>query len=413
MARDRAWRLAGIMTLNDTDSIGLASEDRPLRIGVIGTGFVSSHFVMALAKREDYRLGKVLTRRPLASCTGYPRTDALTDSLDELIEHSDIVFECTGDVGYAAASIERLLAAARPVVTLNAEFHATLGSHFVGRGIVTEAEGDQPGCIAALHEEAMALGFKPLVYGNMKGFLNKTPPPEDMKYWAEKQGCSVPMVTSFTDGTKVQIEQCLVANGLGAGIAKEELSGLPTDDLQFASQELGALAEKLGYPLSEYVLGRKLPHGVFVVARHDEEQRDALRYFKQGEGPYYLLAKNYIMVHLEVLKTIDRIRRGETRFLDNGAQPAISVAALAKRALKPGEIVERGCGSFDLRGICVNIADRPDHLPICLANDMRVKTAIEPGQMLTMADVELPDSEALTIWQSIEGKALAGKLRAS
>jgi predicted homoserine dehydrogenase-like protein len=383
------------------------------KIGVIGTGFVSRHFVHELARRPHYELGKVLTRRPLGSCGEYPREDALTASIDELIEASDLVFECTGDVPYAAANLGPVLDAGKPVVTLNAEFHTTVGSHFVDRGLLTEAEGDQPGCLAALHEEAVAMGFQPLVYGNMKAFLNRNPSPEDMKFWSDKQDYSVPMVTSFTDGTKVQIEQCLVANGLGAGIAKEELSGLPTDDLQFASQELGALAEKLGYPLSEYVLGRKLPHGVFVVARHDEEQRDALRYFKQGEGPYYLLAKNYIMVHLEVLKTIDRIRRGETRFLDNGAQPAISVAALAKRALKPGEIVERGCGSFDLRGICVNIADRPDHLPICLANDMRVKTAIEPGQMLTMADVELPDSEALTNWQSIEGKALAGKLRAS
>ena len=42
------------------------------------------------------------------------------------------------------------------------------------------------------------------------------------------------MVTSFTDGTKVQIEQCLVANGLDAGIAKEDLIGLETGDLKHA-----------------------------------------------------------------------------------------------------------------------------------------------------------------------------------
>lgn len=384
------------------------------RIGVIGTGFVSRHFVHELARRADYELGKVLTRRPFDGCTEYPRQNALTDSIDQLIEESDVVFECTGDVAYAASTVGPLLDAGKPVVTLNAEFHATLGSAFVGRGILTEAEGDQPGSIAALREEATALGFKPLVYGNMKGFLNKNPTSSDMKYWAEKQGCSIPMVTSFTDGTKVQIEQCLVANGLGAGIAKEEMLGLQTDDLKYAGDELAAAAERAGFPISDYVLGRKLPHGVFIVARHEDIQADALRYFKQGDGPYYLLAKNYIMVHLEVLKTIDRIcRRGDTQFLDNGAKPRVSVAAVAKRDLKAGEAIKRGCGGFELRGICVNIADRPGHLPICLANDLRLKTSVEEGQVLTFADVDIPDTPALQMWKAIERKALTLDRRAS
>lgn len=390
-------------------------NDQPRqRIGVIGTGFVSRHFAYALAHRSDYELGKVLTRRPLESCREYPNQDALTDSIDQLIDESDVVFECTGDVAYAASTIGPLLDAGKPVVTLNAEFHATLGSAFVGRGILSEAEGDQPGCIAALKEEAVALGFDPLVYGNMKGFLNKNPTPEDMRYWAEKQGCSIPMVTSFTDGTKVQVEQALVANGLGAGIAQEEMLGIPTDDLKFAGDELAAAAERAGFPISEYVLGRKLPHGVFIVARHEEIQADALRYFKQGDGPYYLLAKNYIMVHLEVLKTIDRIcKRGDTQFLDNSAKPRIGVAAVAKRDLKAGEAIERGCGGFELRGICVNIADRPGHLPICLANDLRIKTSVEEGQVLTMDDVELPETEALAMWKTIERQALTLDRRAS
>lgn len=390
-------------------------NDRPnQRIGIIGTGFVSRHFAYALARRTDYDLGKVLTRRPLQSCSDYPHQDVLIDSIDQLIDESDVVFECTGDVAYAASTIGPLLDAGKPVVTLNAEFHATLGSAFVGRGILSEAEGDQPGCIASLKEEAVALGFQPLVYGNMKGFLNKNPTPDDMTYWAEKQGCSIPMVTSFTDGTKVQIEQALVANGLGAGIAQEELLGIPTDDLTYAGNMLATTAENTGHPISDFVLGRRLPHGVFIVARHDTIQADALRYFKQGDGPYYVLAKNYIMVHLEVLKTIDRIcRRGDTHFLDNSANPRVSVAAVAKRDLRVGDHIERGCGGFDLRGVCVNIADRPRHLPICLANNLRVKASVDEGQILTMDDVELSLSEALEIWTAIEHKALTMDSQAS
>ena len=388
-------------------------QDSRLRIGVIGTGFVSRHFVHELARRPGYGLGKVLTRRPLDSCREYPRQDALTTSLDEMIEASDIVFECTGDVPYAASTVGPVLDAAKPVVTLNAEFHTTVGSHFVDRGLLTEAEGDQPGCLAALHEEAVSMGFSPLVYGNMKAFLNRNPSPEDMKFWADKQDYSVPMVTSFTDGTKVQIEQCLVANGLNAGIAKEDLIGLETGDLKHAAQELGKAADDAGFPISEYILDRGLQHGVFVVARHDDAQKQPLMNFKFGEGPYYLLIKDYCLVHLEVFKTIERIARGGQALLNNSNKPRVGVAAVAKRDLSPGTVIERGCGSFDLRGICVNLADRPDHLPICLANDLEVTRPITAGEVLTSDDVDMPETEALKIWKTIEHEALSLDRRAS
>lgn len=384
-----------------------------VRVGVIGTGFVSSHFVIELLRRRSYKLGKVLTRRPLVSCQDYPVSEALTNSLDELVDHSDVIFECTGDVPYAASTVGPALAAGKPVVTLNAEFHTTLGSHFVDQGLLTEAEGDQPGCLAALDEEARAMGFTPLVYGNMKAFLDRNPSPEDMRFWADKQDYSVPMVTSFTDGTKVQIEQCLVANGLNAGIAQEDLIGLETGDLKHATEELGKAADKLGFPISEYILDRGLQHGVFIVARHDQAQSQPLQNFKLGEGPYYLLVKDYCLVHLEVFKTIDRVMREKRPLLNNSSIPRISVASVAKRDLAPGDVIERGCGSFDLRGICVNIVDRTDHLPICLANELRIKCPVPAGQVLTTSDVEMPETEPWKIWKGIQGPILGSCRKAS
>jgi predicted homoserine dehydrogenase-like protein len=383
------------------------TKEAKIDVGVIGTGFVARHFTYELERRRGYRLAKVLTRRPLDRCPDFPRPDALTDSLDAVIAASDVIFECTGDAFYAARTVPRVLDAGKPVVTLNAEFHATIGSHYVERGLLSEAAGDQPGCLAALAEDAVATGFAPLVYCNMKAFLNRNPSPEEMRYWAERQDYSVEMVTSFTDGTKVQIEQCLVANGLGAGIAKEDLIGLETRDLKVAAAELGAVADRLGHPISEYILDRGLQHGVFIIARHDERQATPLRNFKLGDGPYYVLIKDYCLVHLEVFKTIERLVRERRPLLNNGALPRVSVASIAKRGLKPGEVIERGCGSFELRGTCVNIADRPGHVPICLASRMRVRRRVEPGQLLTVDDVELPETEALAAWQAIERRVLA------
>lgn len=382
-------------------------HDRPpLRVGVIGTGFIARHFVRELLRRSEYRLGKVLTRRSLDFCADFPYGDALVNELDAVIESSDIVFECTGDPHYAATTVGAVLDAGKPLVTLNAEFHATIGSNFVHRGLLSEADGDQPGCLASLHEDAMAMGFTPLVCANMKAFLNLDPTPEEMDYWAKRQNYSLEMVTSFTDGTKVQIEQCLVANGLGMDIAKEGLIGLPTADLEAAATKLGGIAERHGAPISDFILDRSLPHGVFIIARHDSGQETPLRNFKMGDGPYYVLVRDCCLVHLEVFKAIERLMREGRPLLNNSAQPTTSVASIAKRELKPDDRIERGCGSFDLRGECVRISDRPDHLPICLAKDVRIRRRVERGQVLSMDDVELPESEALSAWMAIRDRQL-------
>src|SRR5690606_28580474 len=133
----------------------------------------------------------VLTRRSLQTFNDFPLPDLLTNSLDDLIDHSDLIVECSGDVFNGTEVIERAFEAGLPVVTVNAELQVTTGSYLAAKGFITEAEGDQPGSLAALREEALQMGFKPLVYGNMKGYLNHNPLPEDMVYWARRQGISV------------------------------------------------------------------------------------------------------------------------------------------------------------------------------------------------------------------------------
>src|SRR5690606_20130044 len=166
----------------------MKSNKRPLpRVGLSGTGFIARSFAhMVMKHAPEMRLDKVLTRRDPALLADFPTHGSVTDSIDELVEGSDLVFECTGDVLHSTLVVERALAAGRPVVTMNSEFHVTTGSYFADRGLLTEAEGDQPGCLAALRENMLAMGFSPLVYGNMTGFLTPTPTPHDMAAWSSK-----------------------------------------------------------------------------------------------------------------------------------------------------------------------------------------------------------------------------------
>lgn len=348
---------------------------------------------------------KVLTRR--AGKLEGVDSSLVTQSLQEMVDSSDIVVECCGDVARAAEVIEAAFAANKPVVTMGAEFHVTLGSYFADKGLLTEAEGDQPGCIAALNEEVMGMGFEPLVYGNIKGFLNHIPSMEEMTFWSERNGISLGQVTSFTDGTKLQIEQALVANGLGAGIAKRGLLGPKDEELDVSAGNMGRAAKGLGHAISDYVLNRTLPAGVFVVGEHHYASPDVLRYLKLGEGPYYTIMRPFHLCHLEMFKTLHRVANGGGVLLNNSAAPTINVAAVCKWDIKPGSVITVGAGGFDVRGEAVTYSDAPQAVPIGLLSGARVKGRMMRGQTVNWSDVELPDNTASRIGKVLHENRLA------
>jgi predicted homoserine dehydrogenase-like protein len=372
---------------------------KPARIGLVGTGPMATSFARMVARhRTDMVISSVLTRRQPFDAIGFPLDGVLTDSLDQMVERADVVVECTGDVAHGTAASERALNAGLPVVTMNAELHVTTGTHLAGLGRFTEAEGDQPGSIAALQEDAVAMGFKPLVYGNMKGFRNPNPTPHDMAYWAERQGISIPNTTGATDGTKVQIEQVLVANGYGATITQQGLDGPASESLAEAAVALARRAEDIGIAIADYVLAVKwAPTGVFLVCRHDDDMAGLLNYFKLGPGPYYLLVKPYHLCSLEIAKTVRRMVDGGEVLLNNGIRPTLSVGAVAKRALVRGQKIERGSGGFDFRGEALKIAESPRHVPVGVIRDAVMTRDVEPGQLITFDDIDIPDSHCLQL----------------
>ena len=373
-----------------------------VRIGIAGTGFIGGGLLMALEHRSDMRATAILTRRPKNARAELPRADLCTDSLAELLEHSDVVVECSGDVLHATDIVDAAARAGKPVVTMNAEFHVTTGSYFVGRGaLLTEAEGDQPGSLAALAEEARGMGFRVLVYGNRKGYYHPDPPLDQMQFWAERQRLSLDQVTAATDGTKLQIEQALVANGLNATLARDGMLGVECDTLEQAGQYLAEKATQLGRPIADYTLAPKAVAGIFVACEADPRQQPFLEYFKLGPGPFYVLVRNYHLCHLEIAKTIRRLREGQPALLNNSKAPTISVAAIAKRTLNPGDRIHKGIGSFDLRGEAVHMDAHPEHLPIGLVTDAVVTRRVDAGQCMTFDDVEIPESLALQAWRAI------------
>ncbi len=376
-----------------------------VKIGIIGTGFIAKGLLDLIISKGEHQISNILTRSNIDTREDFLKKH-LTNSTQKLIDNSDIVIECSGDVIHATEVINEVMKHNIPVITMNTEFHVTVGSYFIDKGFITEAEGDQPGCIAALNEEAISMGFKPLVYGNIKGFLNNNPTEEDMKYWSKKSNISLNMVTSFTDGTKVQMEQAFIANGLNATILKQGLTGLEGLNINSHGNELAKRAEELGEKISDYVISSEGPPGVFLTATHDQEQKQALQYYKMGNGPYYTLIKGYHLPHLEIYKTIQRVINSGKILLNNSENPTISVAGITKKDLHIGHKIKKAIGSFDIRGEAIKINEYKNHIPIGLINNVVLKRDVKKGDIITFEDVEIPHNLAIEIWNKIIKKSL-------
>ncbi|QFK73206.1 NAD(P)-dependent oxidoreductase [Pradoshia sp. D12] len=378
------------------------------RVGIIGSGFIGKGLVNALHLFNDIEVTKVLTRSRVDTRGDYRYPDLLTHSVDEVIEHSDVIVECTGDVLFGTDMIAKVMEAGIPVVTMNTELQVTTGSYFAKRGYITEAEGDQPGCLAALRENVLQMGFEPMVFGNIKGFLNPNPSPKDMLYWSNRNKISLEMVTSFTDGTKVEFEQTLVANGLNTKFLPSGIMGISAEDLQEGANALALEADQLGYPISDYVLSSKAPAGVFITAKHldMQGQRNALQYMKLGDGPYYTIIQPFHLCHLEVVKTIRRVFEKKEVLLNNSCFPSYSMGSIAKKKLNIGTVINRGIGSFEVRGKALKIEDEPNHIPIGLLDSVRIIKPVEEGEILTFSHVEIDDSLAYRAWMEIKEQSI-------
>jgi predicted homoserine dehydrogenase-like protein len=373
------------------------------RIGIVGTGFIASGLRHLIQASSDFVTSKILTRRPLNSLNDHP-SGVLTSSINELVDNSDIVFECSGDVVHATEVVLAATNAKKKVVTLNAEFHTTTGSYFVRRGdYVTDADGDQPGCLARLKQEIIGMGFEPMAYVNIKGFINLNPERKEMEYWSGQQGIRLEQVVSFTDGTKLQIEQTLVANGLGATIAPGGMTGARVESLTDMDY-LVRIAEQAGQAVSDFTLCKGAPPGVLIVAKNKEADRLG-KYIvgplKTTEGLAYVMLRPYHLCHLEALNTLRRVVAGEGMLINNSANPQFTITAVAKGKIARGSVIEKGAGGFDVRGVAAKISTNKNAVPVCLLQNTKVIRDIEPGQIVCFEDVEMPESNALNFYSQI------------
>jgi predicted homoserine dehydrogenase-like protein len=200
------------------------------------------------------------------------------------------------------------------------------------------------------------------------------------------------MVTSFADGTKVSVEQALVANATGMTVHRRGMLGRDfrghVDELttQYDVEELRAMGGAV-----DYVVGTTPGPGVYVLAEHDDpKQRHYLELYKLGTGPLYSFYTPYHLCHFEVPTTVARVALlGDPAI--RPLAPHVDVVTVAKTDLAAGSVLDAP-GGYHYYGEAESAAvtHRDALLPLGLAEGGRLLRAVAKDEVITHADVELP-----------------------
>src|SRR3989344_2711897 len=236
----------------------LTHTDKPIEVIVVGLGFMGFGFTSATRNLPGIHVSLLISRRPKESAKylkdhGFEKVKvqnnlgkikefsqkggiSISDDINLLEKYDNqVVIEMTGTVDYGTEVALKTLKAGKHLVTMNPELEETVGTELKKiadkKGLViTDVLGDQPGSLIRLVNHAKLMGFKVLVAGNMKRYMDRHATQVQMKPWADDKGLAVRQTVSFTDGTKQSIEMNLVSNYFGMKILKPGMKGPRIED---------------------------------------------------------------------------------------------------------------------------------------------------------------------------------------
>jgi predicted homoserine dehydrogenase-like protein len=409
-----------------------AAEGKPIRVGMIGCGFMGSGIVLQVATAiQGMEIVAIAVRKPdqakqafidagqgddVTFCETARDVEAAIARGKRAITEDpaavgaaagiDAIIEVTGAMDYPLTGVLPAIESGKHVVLMNPEIDGTVGPLLKTKAdkagvVISNADGDQPGVEMNLWRFVKGIGVKPVLCGNIKGLQDPYRNPTTQKGFADKWGQNVHMVTSFADGTKVAYEQAVVANATDMRVAKRGMIGPdptnmdPTQPLRNLEEYLPMFAPHLDPDkpgIVDFVVGARPGPGIFVIGHHDHpRQQHYLNLYKLGAGPYYLFYTPWHLCHFEVPWTVARaVLMNDATITPLGA-PRVSVGVQAKIDLKAGDTLD-GIGGYKTYGVAENypVFSAEQLLPMGLSEGAKLKRDIPKDQIITMADVDVP-----------------------
>lgn len=401
------------------------AEGNPIRTGLVGCGQMGSglvHVTRRMEGLETVAIADVDLARPrkVLEDLGIPgdricqtnrkseAEDVLRDGKYLLTEDAlllpqldglEAVIEATGMTEIGAEVAWTGITHGRNIVMLNVETDVTVGvllDRLARRSgsVYTVAAGDEPAVCKMLSDFSRTMGFEVVCLGKGKNNpINLEITPDMCRAEAEGKGMNPKMLASFIDGTKTMVEMAAVSNatGLVPDVAGMHGPCVELEDLKrvFIPASDGGILSRKG--CVDYSTGKIAP-GVFAIVTTDEPRiRNDMRFVSMGDGPYYLFYRPYHLCNIETpIAVAEAVLYGERTVT---AKTMVSeVVAMAKRPLRPGEVIG-GIGSADIFNRIHTYAEARacKAIPMGIAPGGRVLREMAVGEMLTEANFQ-PDT---------------------
>ena len=399
------------------------AAENPVRVALIGAGKFGTMYLSQAGRTPGIEIAALVDldaarARDACARAGIAEPLITDDAMAVIASDIDVVIDATGS---PAAGIAHALACcehSKHIVMVNVEADVLAGPLLAERarqaGIVYSlAYGDQPALICEQVDWARAIGLDVIAAGKgtkyLDGYHYVTPDDVWQHYGltpeqAAAGGMNPQMFNSFLDGTKSAIEMAAVANATGLTPAPTGLAFPPVGvhDLPhiMRPEADGGLLHHKGQVeviSSEERDGRHvtgdLRWGVYVVfeAPSDYVAACFAEYglLTDSSGRYSALWKPFHLIGLELGISVASVAlRGEPTGQPTGFRG--DAVATAKRDLAAGEKLD-GEGGYTVYGKLLPAQDSLacGGLPIGLAHEVTLKTAVAKGQPVTWSNVDI------------------------
>jgi len=398
----------------------------PIRVAVVGIGSTGRGLLLQstitpgirCVAIADIRLERAIAAAERFKCdyrvvrTPDEMHDAITQGKLAICEDGDLVARCelldvfieaTNSILAGGRHAITALEHGKHVVMMNYEADLMFGpwlAHLAeDKGLVyTVCDGDQPAVLRRLIDEVELMGFRLVMAGNIKGYLDRYANPTSIVPEADKRGLDYRMCTSYADGTKLCVEMAVLANGLGLRTTIPGMHGPRAVNVLNVFEHFDFDALWYGRQgLVDYILGAEPKGGVFVVGyTEDRYQQEALASFpsRLGVGPYYVFARPYHLVHFEAMASVAEAALNRRAILKPDCGFRTNVYAYAKRPLRRGDTLD-GIGGYTCYGLIENCShDGQEGLPVCLADGVVLKRDVPRDERISLDDVEFDSQRA-------------------
>lgn len=406
----------------------------PLKVGVAGIGFIANGLIIEMSRMQEeyffpsvviyrnidklyrciencerpYKVRVCNTPEDMKSAEKNGEIAAITDFRLAYEIDLDVIADLTGDAAFGAQIAYETLnhkinMAASP------EIDICLGHYFSEianeQGVIYSGfSGDEPGEIRNLYSYVEMTGLDMIAAGKFKNFVDRYANPTSVAKWADQYKQNPIKISSFADGTKMNIEMGITANSIGLvpdvrGMNSPKGTLDTVTDL-IRPKEDGGILNKKG--VIEIVRGVEPSGGVFVIGRTTNKALvHDLKYYKMGNGPYYMFYKAYHLCAFEMLMGLAKMAICHSAVIKPLKEKKADVLVYAKQDLKKGEVLDE-IGGYSFYGLLEDLKEVKSnrYLPVSVATGCRLKRNLSKDELITLDDIEYDDHSIL--WQLIK-----------